>query len=111
LDVFANATDDKGKILWNDVSRMLLSVMINETFAQYPGTDGFIVRTGETWVWKHACISGFVDVLACRYVFDTPYHVGNSPSNGTNARWTEFITFLRQQSRLPVVSSCWTLRN
>jgi hypothetical protein len=35
-------------------------------------------------------------LLCPSYVYDTPYHVGNSPSNGTNARWTEFISFLRQ---------------
>lgn len=43
----------------------------------YPDVSGFVVRTGET------------------YTYDTPYHMGNSLGNGTNGRWTEFISFLR----------------
>lgn len=80
IDAFPNVTGGKGsgsKILWNDATQSLLAVLINETFARFPDCDGFIVRTGET------------------YTYDTPYHVGNSPNNGTNALWTDFVTFLR----------------
>eukprot|EP00040_Diaphanoeca_grandis_P024403 m.134036 g.134036 ORF g.134036 m.134036 type:complete len:573 (+) comp29715_c0_seq1:24-1742(+) len=68
-----------GKIEWNDVTRKLTQTLINETFTSFPDCDGFIVRTGET------------------YTYDTPYHTGNSPSNGTNALWTDFISFLRDE--------------
>lgn len=77
LQAYPNATSDGSHILWNPTTQYLVEVMINETFAMFPNVSGFVVRTGET------------------YTYDTPYHVGNSPSNGTNARWTEFVTFLR----------------
>jgi len=80
LAAYPNATAGAGsnRIVWNAASRALLTTLINETFARFPSCDGFIVRTGET------------------YTYDTPYHVGNSPTNGTNALWTEFVSFLRQ---------------
>ena len=53
--------------------------MVNETFATFGhAVDGWVVRTGET------------------YVYDTPYHVGNSPSDSTIERWVDFITTLRE---------------
>ena len=49
----------------------LLRTLIDETFARFPDCDGWIVRTGET------------------YTYDTPYHVGNSPSDKTMGRCVE----------------------
>ena len=80
LDVWRNATTGSGsdkKIAWNAATRELLQVLVDETFARFPDCDGWIVRTGET------------------YVYDTPFHTGNSPSDKTQQRWVEFITFLR----------------
>ena len=67
IDAFPNATDGNGKLVWNDASQQLVSILVDETFAKFPECDGWIVRTGET------------------YVYDTPYHKGNSPSNGTGS--------------------------
>ena len=57
-------------------------MQFDEAFALLPTAAGVVVRTGET------------------YVFDTPYHKGNSPtkdvpSSQHNALWTQFISFLR----------------
>jgi hypothetical protein len=78
LEAFPSMTDHRGQVVWNDVTKRMLGVMVRETFRKFgDGVDGWVVRTGET------------------YVYDTPFHVGNSPSNGTMARWVEFITTLR----------------
>ena len=77
LEAWPNATSG-GQVLWNDATRQLLTVLVEETFARFPGCDGWIVRTGET------------------YTYDTPYHVGNSPKDGTAERWVDFIKFLRE---------------
>lgn len=75
-----------GAIVYNNVTRRLLQAMISETVALYGDlVDGILVRTGET------------------YVFDTPYHTGNSPvaslaandTAGQQAVWVEFISDLR----------------
>ena len=66
-----------GRVQWNAATKQLLRVLVDETFARFPGCDGWIVRTGET------------------YTYDTPFHVGNSPSDGSQQRWVDFITFLR----------------
>ena len=34
------------------------------------------------------------------YTYDTPHHVGNSPSNGTIDGWVDFISALMRQARL-----------
>jgi len=78
---------NSGKIQWNDACRKIVQAMLNETVSVYGDLlDGILVRTGET------------------YVFDTPYHAGNSPTStcGQNtscqqAVWVDFITELRQQ--------------
>ena len=55
-------------------------MLVAETFARFPGCDGWIVRTGET------------------YTYDTPYHVGNSPKHNPHADpWVDFISFLRDE--------------
>ena len=77
LEAWPNATSG-GQVLWNDATRQLLTVLVEETFARFPGCDGWFVRTGET------------------YTYDTPYHVGNSPKDGTAERWVDFIKFLRE---------------
>jgi len=77
VDHFKSEVAPKGTILWNNTTRYLLGVLVNETFSKFPGCDGFIVRTGET------------------YVYDTPYHKGNSPSDGSVDRWVSFISALR----------------
>ena len=81
LKVWSNTTDGSGNIVWNDATRMLTSVLIDETFSEFPDVAGWIVRTGET------------------YVYDTPYHVGNSPAAGNKTAdlWVSFITFLREE--------------
>lgn len=80
LAQWTNATDAGGAIQWNAATRQLLRVLVNETFARFPGCDGWIVRTGET------------------YVYDTPFHVGNSPKGHPSADpWVEFISFLREE--------------
>ena len=72
-----------GYIVFNDVTAKILTVMFTETFQRFPGIDGFVVRTEET------------------YVFDTPYHKGNSPIIGVGSFveqqqiWIPFIKYLR----------------
>eukprot|EP01065_Artemidia_motanka_P005920 TRINITY_DN12878_c0_g1_i1.p1 TRINITY_DN12878_c0_g1~~TRINITY_DN12878_c0_g1_i1.p1 ORF type:complete len:588 (+),score=184.61 TRINITY_DN12878_c0_g1_i1:65-1765(+) len=78
IAAYPNCTDSKGKIVWNDVTKTLVRVLVNETFAAFPDCDGWIIREGET------------------YTYDTPYHRGNSPSNNTADRWVDFITFMRE---------------
>ena len=46
LAQWPNATRG-GKVQWNDATRQLLQVLVAETFARFPGCDGWIVRTGE----------------------------------------------------------------
>ena len=81
LAAWQNATTGDGKtVAWNDATRQLLKVLVQETFARFPGCDGWIVRTGET------------------YTYDTPYHVGNTPNPGKTAEvWVDFIKFLRDE--------------
>ena len=72
-----------GYIVFNDVTAKVLTAMFTETLQRFPGIDGFVVRTGET------------------YVFDTPYHKGNSPIKGIKSYvdqqqiWIPFIKYLR----------------
>ena len=69
--------------MFNDVTAKILTVMFTVTLQRFPGIDGFIVRTGET------------------YVYDTPYHKGNSPVKGVKSYvdqqqiWIPFIKYLR----------------
>lgn len=77
IDAYPNITNGDGKVVWNAASHELLRVLVDETFAKFPECDGWIVRTGET------------------YVYDTPYHKGNSPSDNTQETWASFITALR----------------
>lgn len=79
LEQWTNATDAQGNLIWNQATKQLLTVLVDETFGKFPGCDGWIVRTGET------------------YVYDTPYHKGNSPAqtNKTQDLWVSFITALR----------------
>ena len=77
------ATNNDGKtktaIVWNEASRELLSILVNETFRKFPGCDGWIVRTGET------------------YTYDTPYHIGNTPNPNKDVEiWADFVTVLRE---------------
>eukprot|EP00052_Salpingoeca_macrocollata_P004464 m.41471 g.41471 ORF g.41471 m.41471 type:complete len:585 (+) comp14234_c0_seq1:3-1757(+) len=74
-----------GNIEYNAVTRMLIQAQFDEVLAAFPGVDGFVVRTGET------------------YVFDTPYHQGNSPVDThvvpslTDQQhiWQQFVSDLR----------------
>ena len=72
-----------GYIVFNDVTAKILTAMFTETLQRFPGIDGFVVRTGET------------------YIFDTPYHKGNSPIKGVGSYvdqqqiWIPFIKYLR----------------
>ena len=82
LHAWKNATPGGSVVEWNDATRALTRVLVDETFAEFPSTTGWIVRTGET------------------YVYDTPYHVGNSPAkagNSSQALWADFISFLRAE--------------
>ena len=54
-------------IVWNNTTEYLMQIMWKEWFSRFPGTDGIIVRTGET------------------YIFDTPFHSGNSPLSPVNS--------------------------
>ena len=56
LAAWPNASSG-GEVQWNDATRQLMQVLVDETFARFPGCDGWIVRTGET------------------YTYDTPFHV------------------------------------
>jgi hypothetical protein len=79
VDAYPNITGSDGKIEWNEASRQLLAVLVNETFKKFPGCDGWIVRTGET------------------YTYDTPYHVGNTPNPAKTVEgWADFATTLRE---------------
>lgn len=70
-------------IVWNNWTEYLLTTMFDEWFERFPGTQGIVVRTGET------------------YTFDTPYHAGSSPiagiGNVTEQQdvWVRFIDLLR----------------
>jgi len=83
VDRFAkDILSPSGSIMYNNVTQMLLSAMLNETFAAFD-LDGILIRTGET------------------YVFDTPYHVGNSPVEGVpgdkqTAVWVAWLDHLRE---------------
>ena len=72
-----------GYIVFNDVTAKVLTAMFIETLQRFPSIDGFVVRTGET------------------YVYDTPYHKGNSPTKGVGSYvdqqqiWIPFIKYLR----------------
>lgn len=78
LEAVPKMTSEDGKtVLWNHATKHYLKIMVQETFDKFD-VDGWIVRTGET------------------YVYDTPFHKGNSPSNGTMDRWVDFITTLRE---------------
>ena len=81
LAAWPNATGGVGgdRVQWNAATRQLLQVLVDETFARFPGCDGWIVRTGET------------------YTYDTPFHVGNSPSDGSQQRWVR--VFVRASTR------------
>jgi len=78
IDHYGSEITSGGKLVWNNKTASLTQILIDETFAKFPGCDGFIIRTGET------------------YTYDTPYHKGNSPcSHCQQSLWVEFITFLR----------------
>ena len=51
LEAWPNATGGTtgGKVQWNNATKQLLQVLADETFARFPGCDGWIVRTGETY--------------------------------------------------------------
>lgn len=75
--------DKDGHIVFNDATTKILTAMFTETLQRFPGIDGFVIRTGET------------------YVYDTPYHKGNSPTVGVKSYvdqqqiWIPFIKYLR----------------
>ena len=86
LAVWTNATDPKtGKVLWNEAGKQLTRLLVAETVAEFPLVKGWIVRTGET------------------YVFDLPFHTGNSPVprglpvETTIALWADFVNLLREE--------------
>lgn len=70
-------------IQWNNFTEYLLEIMFDEWFQRFPGTNGIVIRTGET------------------YTFDTPFHVGSSPIAGVQRAsdhqnvWINFINLLR----------------
>lgn len=74
-----------GHVAWNNVTQRLLAAQIDGLFARFPGVDGLLVRTGET------------------YTYDDPYWGGNSPTAGVPSGaaqievWVSFITWLRQE--------------
>ena len=88
-----------GNIVFNDVTAKILTAMFTETLQRFPGIDGFVVRTGET------------------YVYDTPYHKGNSPTVGVKTYvdqqqiWTPFIKYLRdlicEEMKLTLLFRSW----
>eukprot|EP01007_Sphenomonas_quadrangularis_P000385 NODE_122_length_2056_cov_517.766318_g94_i0.p1 GENE.NODE_122_length_2056_cov_517.766318_g94_i0~~NODE_122_length_2056_cov_517.766318_g94_i0.p1 ORF type:complete len:579 (+),score=190.01 NODE_122_length_2056_cov_517.766318_g94_i0:86-1822(+) len=80
LDYYGDKVQKGKHVEWNSVSKMLLGAQLNETFELFPEIDGIIVRTGET------------------YVFDIPYHHGNSPMSGsaTTEEWIDFLGFLQK---------------
>eukprot|EP01060_Flectonema_neradi_P006145 TRINITY_DN14105_c3_g1_i1.p1 TRINITY_DN14105_c3_g1~~TRINITY_DN14105_c3_g1_i1.p1 ORF type:complete len:598 (+),score=85.70 TRINITY_DN14105_c3_g1_i1:85-1878(+) len=75
----------KGKIDFSKpLTKQLMIGQFQEMFEKFPNAAGVVVRTGET------------------YVYENPYHIGNSPIDtvtGTTAdkqkAWAEFITFLK----------------
>jgi hypothetical protein len=81
IDHYKKEITQNGKLVWNNATANLTQVLIDETFAKFPGCDGFIIRTGET------------------YTYDTPYHKGNSPCPDSHsdclALWVDFINNLR----------------
>ena len=86
LAVWTNATDPKtGQVLWNEAGKQLTRALVAETIAEFPTVAGWIVRTGET------------------YVFDLPFHTGNTPvprglPSETNLEmWADFVNLLREE--------------
>ena len=68
------------------LTKQLMIAQFTEMFALYPATEGIVVRTGET------------------YVYENPFHVGNSPiktagptKTEQQKAWADFITFLRDE--------------
>ena len=72
-----------GYIVFNNVTAKILTAMFTETLQQFPGIEGLVIRTGET------------------FTYDTPYHKGNSPTVGIKSYidqqqiWIPFIKYLR----------------
>ena len=60
----------------NAATQQLMKVLVDETFARFPGCDGWIVRTGET------------------YTYDTPFHFGNSPKGVSLRAICRCLSFL-----------------
>eukprot|EP01059_Diplonema_ambulator_P030998 TRINITY_DN5552_c1_g1_i2.p1 TRINITY_DN5552_c1_g1~~TRINITY_DN5552_c1_g1_i2.p1 ORF type:complete len:604 (+),score=83.66 TRINITY_DN5552_c1_g1_i2:46-1812(+) len=86
-------TTINGQILTNGkidfakpLTKQLMIAQFSEMFSKFPAASGIVVRTGET------------------YVYENPYHQGNSPidtvtgstTDKQNA-WADFITFLRDE--------------
>ncbi|MDA3820998.1 MAG: hypothetical protein PF450_00080 [Bacteroidales bacterium] len=53
--------DEEGISIYRDRTQEIMKDMLEEIFTRYPGLEGLIIRTGET------------------YLFDSPHHTGNNP--------------------------------
>jgi hypothetical protein len=72
--------DSKGRInLDRPLTQQVHRLMLREVFARFPGLDGLVVRTGET------------------YLQNVPYHTGNNPITNGAASHLTLIRMLRDE--------------
>lgn len=65
-------------------------MMFDELTARFPLVDGYIIRVGET------------------YLFDSPYHIGNSPIPCIGPSWTPTYLYEETIQECPPSESRWT---
>lgn len=72
--------DENGKISFEKPkTRQIHRIMLDELFETFPGLDGLIIRTGET------------------YLNNVPYHTGNNPITMGVKSHVDIINFLREE--------------
>ncbi|QWF82653.1 hypothetical protein [Amycolatopsis sp. CA-230715] len=81
VDLFgAEILDDKGRIdLARPRTREIHRLMLREVFARFPGLDGLVVRTGET------------------YLQNVPFHTGNNPILHGESSHLDLLGILRDE--------------
>ncbi|WP_367429495.1 hypothetical protein [Streptomyces celluloflavus] len=72
--------DDEGRIsLHRPLTRQIHRLMLREVFARFPGLDGLVIRTGET------------------YLQNVPFHTGNNPITEGRSSHELLIGLLREE--------------
>ena len=72
--------DEKGQItLEKPLTMQIHRIMVREIFDRFPGLDGLVIRTGET------------------YLHNVPYHTGNNPITRNEQSHIKLIKLLREE--------------